>query len=321
VRIRLFLLCTAVVIWSISSCTDSRIAGPSTEQGNPQIVATVVDANRQPIGGALVTVFMVAANSDSTEQPKAATSAGIQQTDHKGVCSFEKLLPGSYALSVADTSQNRAAFRSKIVVTGLNPAEPDFIDTLVVTAPGSIRGVVSRGGVLGNNINQNLRDGFIQVKLGEIDRSTVTGPDGRYAFANLPAGAYTIYYYATDGFYMSKRENIVVAPGNETIADTVILKNVPRLLPPQGLQTVYDTSAGIVHLYWRKVLFDSLRWYEVKRINLTLARDTIFICQDTVRHDTLNTLPKGTRLDYVVRSVDRAYNPSLYAGTAEITVW
>jgi hypothetical protein len=119
---------------------------------------------------------------------------------------------------------------------------------------------------------------------------------------------------------VSDREDLLVAPGSETFADTVILKSVPRLTPPQGLQAVYDTAAGIIQLSWHKVPFDSLRWYEVKRINLTLARDTIFICQDTVRHDTVNALPSGTRLDYVVRSVDRAYNPSLYAGTAEITI-
>jgi hypothetical protein len=202
----------------------------------------------------------------------------------------------------------------------LKSIQPEFSDTIILATPGKVSGVVSRGGVMGVMTNQNLNDAFIQVKIGEIDRSTVTGPDGKYSFANLPAGSYTLFYYATDGFYSAKRENIAVGPGSDTTLGKVVLRAVPRLTPPKSFSATYDTAAGIVRLSWQKVVFDSLRWYEVERINLASGRDTVLISADTLLNDTVVGIPAGTVLDYVVRAVDKAFNKSANAGPAEITV-
>jgi hypothetical protein len=139
---------------------------------------------------------------------------------------------------------------------------------------------------------------------------------------NLAEGAYTIYYRVDDGFYMSKRENIKVASGRQTIVDTVVLKPGPRVYPPTPVELTdgYDTAAGIVHLFWRKVAYDNLRWYEVSRTNLTLLSEKNIICQDTVCHDTVGALAKGTLLNYGVRSIDRSSNPSFFSDPVEITV-
>jgi hypothetical protein len=315
-----FLAFPAAAFLSFTLCTDSRLSGPSTEQGNPQIVAIVVDDIHRPIADATVIMYRISTLSDSTQQPSSAINIAVRQTDSLGKCSFEDISPGSYSLEATDSSNNRSALTTNIAISTIKPVRPEYSDTIMLVAPGGIKGVVSRGGVAGIITNQNLNDAFIQVKIGEIDRSTVTGPDGKYSFENLPAGLYTLFYYATDGFYSSKRENIIVRPGVDTTLDKVVLRPVPRLLPPKGLSAQYDTTAGTVRLSWQKVAFDSLRWYEVERINITVPNDTVFITYDTLFSDTVAVLTSGTILDYVVRSVDKAFNRSPNAGPVEIMV-
>lgn len=315
-----FFTLPALAFLSLTLCTDIRLAGPSTEQGNPQIVAIVIDDKNRPIENAMVIINRVSPMVDSSQQPASATRVGVRQTDISGKCSFYDMFPGLYSLEASDISNKYSALATNIMISAIKPDHPAFSDTIVLAAPGSITGVVSRGNVLGNSSNQNLNDAFIQVKIGEVDRVTVTGSDGKYLFKNLPVGSYTLYYYATDGFYSSKRTNITVYSNLDKKLETVILRPVPRLLPPKGFTAKYDTTAGIVRLNWQKVTFDSLRWYEVERINLTVFNSTVHVVTDTLYSDTVGTISKGTILDYVVRSVDKAFMRSANAGPMEIKV-
>jgi uncharacterized protein (DUF2141 family) len=294
------LLCLCAAVCALCACMN---AGPSTEEGNPQIIATVVDSGNRPVAGAIVVAYLMPANSDSGAQPLSARSAAFAQTNSDGSCLFEGLDPGNYSVVATDSAGNRSAMRSGITITVKVPDAPEFSDTLVLAASGSLRGIVTRNGVQGVT-NQNLKDGGIQIKIGEIDRSSLTGPDGAYSFSDLPPGAYTLYFYAYE-FYSAKRENLVVAEGDPTLVDTVILTPWSRLLlvPPKGLRAVYDTAAQIVNLSWQPVHYDSLRWYKVQRINLSSLRETDFICLDTVFTDTITGISAGTILDYAVCSV------------------
>ncbi len=112
----------------------------------------------------------------------------------------------------------------------------------------------------------------------------------------------------------------MVNPGKDTLLDTVLLKPVPRLIPPSGFHAGYDSGAGIVRLYWQKVNYADLRWYEVERIDLSGSRDSIFTTIDTTAVDSLTSFVAGDTLDYVVRSVDSAFNRSQNAGPLEIIV-
>ena len=169
-------------------------------------------------------------------------------------------------------------------------------------------------------MNQTMKDAFIQIKIGEIDRSTVTGPDGAYSFPSLPAGTYTIHYYATDGFYSAKRENITVRPGSDTLLDSVFLK--PRILPPpKDFKAVYDTAAGLVSFSWEKVVFETFWYYTVERKCISSSSfDRLFSSFDTLLVDSIGTVPAGTELYYVIRSIDKTLMPSANAGPIEITV-
>ena len=309
-----------LVSFLFSACTDTRLSGPSTEQPNPQIVAVVVDTLKHPVQNAIVTIYLTASNIDSLLQPSGALNVAMIRTDALGKCAFDSLSPGIYSLKATDSDSSRSVLKTDISISIIHPPRPEFSDTLVLAAPGSIHGVVTRGGVPGTVANQNLRDAFIQVKIGEIDRFTVTGPDGKYSFPGLPTGIYSIFYYASDGFYTAKKENIMVKPGQDTIIDTVLLKPVPRLRPPSGFFADYDSAAGVVRLYWQKVNYADLRWYKVKRFDLGGLRDSVFTTVDTTAVDSLKSFAAGDTLDYVVLSVDNAFNESQNAGPAEVIV-
>jgi hypothetical protein len=306
----------AALIGARCSNTGVPVVGPTEEQGNPQIVAVVVDDLHRPISTATVFVYKVPDNNDSINQaPSTALLLYTSPTDSSGTCSFDKLVPGTYSLKAIDSDSAHSVVKSNILVSLLKPMHPEFKDTLVLAAPGGFHGVVARKGNVGI-ANQQLKDAFIQVKIGEIDRSTVTGPDGKYAFSQLPAGVYTAYYYVTD-YYSAKRGQIIVRPGADTAIDSVFL--LPRII--KGFSAAYDTSAAIVRFAWQKVTFEGLWYYEVDRKCLTTPSiNATFTSFDTVWADTLGPIPVGTELYYVVRSIDKAFNPGLNAGPIEIIV-
>lgn len=295
-------------------CTHAPVSGPSTEEGNPQITAVVVDSLRKPVPGVWVITHRIAQLADTLQIPSGATKIDSGLTDVSGQCSFDSLSPGTYSIEAKDLSSNRRAIRTRITIDD-SAADPGLTDTLVLGRPAAFRGVVSRGGM---QSNQNLQNAAIMVIVHEIALSFITPSDGSYSFAEMPAGTYTVIYYATDGF-ISARRTVIINPGDTVTVDTVFLKP-SKLLPPKGFSGTYDTLAGLVHLSWQKVDYDSLRWYEVLRFDLTGPYDDTLCTVDTFVVDSVSSIPAGTALTYVIRSVDRALNPSDNAGPVEIEV-
>ena len=296
-------------------CTTTQISGPSTEEGNPQIVAVVVDSLKQPVPGVSITAYRLAPLVDTLQIPSEATEIAHGLTDASGECSFDSLPAGIYSITAADLETDRRALQSGLVITDEVNA-PRLTDTLMLDRPGGFRGFVTRGG---NLSNQNLQDAGIMVIIQEIARSMLTPPNGAYSFTGLPAGTYTVIYYATDGF-ISARRSIKVNPGDDTFpVDTVFLKP-SRLLPPKGFTGSYDTLAGLVHLSWQRVDYDSIRWYEVLRFDFNGPYNDTLRTTDTFVVDSVNSIPSETELTYVIRSVDRALNTSDNAGPVEIKV-
>lgn len=305
-------------------CTPGPVSGPSTEEGNPQVVAVVIDSLNKPVPGATVTAYRMPQVTDTLQPPSSATAIAERTTDASGTCTFNILPRGSYALEATDPSSSFGALSPDVTIADSGTV---FTDTLVLAQPGGVTGVVSRGGVPGvvASQNTNLIDAAIMVIVQEICLSFITPQTGEYSFPALPPGTYTVMYYATDGFFSAKM-SVIVSAGNLTTVDTVILTPVPRLLPPRVFNLQYDEETGgndtikTVLLTWEPIMFDSLRWYEVERIDLEGSFDTTFTTTDTVVVDTVNDIPSGTTLNYVVRSVDRAFNKSANAGPLEVIV-
>lgn len=302
------------------SCTDAPVGGSSTEEGNPQIVAFVIDKDNLPVSGIPVTAFRTIAYNDSITAPSAATEIATKLTGMDGRCTFDSLTEGTYSLQASDKVNKRSALLSPITI-GSDAGDEERADTLILDQSGGINGVVSRGGVGGfvSSQNVNLQDAAIMVIVQEISLSFITSQDGSYSFPQLPEGTYTVIYYATDGFFSAK-QSITVHAGEVTAADTVILNAVPRLLPPDNFFAIYDTAESTVYLSWDQLDYDSLRWYEVVRIDTKTSFDSTFITTETHYTDLLTSLPSGTVLHYVIHSVDKAFNESSNAGPVEITV-
>jgi hypothetical protein len=313
------LLSFALVL--LMHCAHSPVSGPSTEEGNPQIVAMVLNGKNKPVSGVMVVARKTGSDSIPPDEPTQAlaTTTVTRYTSEDGRCSFNDLETGTYSLTAEDPSNNRSALKSPIEIIGDDYR--DQIDTLQLGTSGSIEGIVSRGGVSGYSVSQNvlLMDAMIFVIIQEIGISTVTITDGSYSFDNIPPGTYTLIYYATDGF-LSARQKIDITAGKTSIAPKITLIQVPRLLPPEDFTAVYDTEDSLVRLSWSPVEYDSLFRYEVDRID-EISETTITLrTTDTLVSDTVRGIPSGTVLFYVVRSVDKAFNKSVNAGPVEIII-
>ncbi len=311
-------LTSGVILYLL--CNRAPISGPSTEEGNPQIVAVVVDNHKKPVEGATVIVYNISPYTDTLQVPSVAIFITANVTDRAGCCELYNLPSGVYTIIAKCPTSDHSAFRSGITINETALSYPS-IDTLILNPPGGFRGVVTRGGVAGNvqSQNVNLRDAAIMVIIQEAAYSMITPPNGEYSFSGLPVGIYTVIYYATDGFF-SARRIVDVEAGRTILVDTVVLKPLPRLLPPKGFSLFYDTVEASVSISWNPLLFDSLRWYEAERIDLTGPYDTVFTTTDTILADYVGKIPAGTTLNYVVHSVDRAFNKSMNAGPLKIIV-
>lgn len=212
-------------------CSNTRLSGPTTDEGNPQIIAVVVDKDMKAVVKATVSVLRMAPDADSIQDISSGVKVASTKSNDDGICRFANLLPGLYSIQGEDSTGTGIGIKSNISIVNQNATL--YRDTIVLALSGTIQGVVSRGNVPGIFTNSQLRDAFIQVKLREIDRFLLTDVDGKYSFANIPAGRYTIFYYATDGFYTASRKDIAVASMQVTTVDTVFLKPFPRLVPPK----------------------------------------------------------------------------------------
>jgi hypothetical protein len=303
---------------AVCVCRCTRVAGPTTDEGNPQLVAIVVDKDKKPVGRAEVSVLRMAARPDSAESITGAVkvAGGVTSTD--GKCSFDNLVSGMYSIQGLDTSGAATGIKMKIFVETVK--KKSITDTIVLLQPGEITGVVTRGPLSTYVQNSQLGDAFIQVKLQEIDQSFITNGNGKYHFSGVPAGTYTVMYYASNGFYSAIRDSIVVAAGSITKVDTVFLKPFPVLLPPQNFSAHRDTANGLVYLSWSTVRYVGLRWYELDRIDANGVYSRTWHTIDTASVDTVKSIPASTMVYYVVRSVDSAFNMSKNAGPLQVTM-
>ncbi len=130
-----------------SACTDTRISGlpPSRET----LRSSRWLSTRKHVAEPIVTVFLAASNNDSTLQPSGALKVAMTRTDELGKCAFDSLSPGIYSLKATDSDSSRSVLKADISISVIHPPQPEFSDTLVLAVPGSIQGVVTRGGVPG----------------------------------------------------------------------------------------------------------------------------------------------------------------------------
>jgi hypothetical protein len=309
----------AIAFFPLLLACSTQFAGPVTDEGNPQIIASIVDRHNLPVAHAEVSIYRIGDATDSSIAITATVLVAQSSTNLGGECSFENLVDGIYSIKARDSVDKGAGIKSNVLIRS------DTIitrrDTITLSQTGEITGVVSRAGVQGTTINSQLRDAFIQVKLRELAADYVTDTDGKYRFVNIPAGTYTILYYAPNGFFTEKRQGVPVASSQVTSVDTVVLRAMPLLVPPAIFSARYDTANGMVRLGWSSVVYSDMRWYEVERIDPNGSFSRVWHTTDTVSVDTVALLPRKTTLYFIVRTVDNAFNISRNSNAIEITTF
>jgi len=309
------LVITGVIFFCF--CT-SQMAGPTTDEGNPQLIAVVLDSYRHPVGKAEVSVFRLDSKADSTDTIAEIFKVAAGITGADGICKFNNLISGQYSIQGFDADGNITGVKTDIIL--VSPVNKTLTDTIILTPPGGIKGVVIRGPYDGSPQNKKIENGFIQVKLREIDMSFITNPDGKYQFNGVPEGVYTLMYYAADGYYTSTVENVTVRSDKTISLDTVVLEKFPALVPPANLRSRFDSTNSVVNLSWNAVDYAYLRWYEVQRIDPDGKYTFTWHTVDTLTADTVRSLPSGLKIFYIVRSVDDSFNLSRNSNPVEITL-
>jgi hypothetical protein len=312
-----------IITLLILSCTVDEFAGPTTEQGNPQITALVLDSLSNPVPDIVATLLVIPQTDtsegyDSLVPPGNAIKVNTSKSSQDGKCFFSNLASGSYRIVAIDNERNMSVISENITVKEGN--DTSIHDTLVLKHSGSIKGTVIRDVTLNN---QNLQNGIIQIRMLELDRYTVTVPSGHYSFDSLPCGRYTLYYYATD-YYVEHVENITVTPGKTTLIDTVVLRRYKDqlLVPPTNFQAQYDTANGTVTLSWSPVTIQNFKYYKLERHcdeQENLERTWKTTASSFI--DTIGTIPDKTVFSYVVYTVDASYvRSSKNAGPIQVQV-
>ena len=307
------------------SCTENsdKLSGPATEEGNPAVLAgTIVDPLSKPSSNAVVQVYRAPFISDSATFVPNVDPVAVTVTDDSGGFYFYELTSGIYIIESIDSSSSAYAISSAVTVMLTDSIVTVYLDTLFLKFPGTIRGKVTRGNVLGSQSNQVLDDGFIQVMLLEIDREDITRRDGSYELTNIPEGIYTLAFYATDGFLTAYRDSVRVGSGDTVYVETITLQRVPWLAPPKpkNLTADYDTANALVNLQWSPVNVGNLLGYQVERRVNPLIDGLVFTTADTVYTDTVTSIQSGTTLYYVVRAVNESFMVSANEGPVEVVV-
>jgi hypothetical protein len=312
----------ALSILAITACTplndgsNNTLAGPCTETGNPTglaggaglagragITGKIVDAGGKPVQGAKVTLL----ERNGPDTSGIATAVARTSSCADGSFGFAKAAASTYALEAKDTASGDVAWLAEVAFA----AKPTAVPILILKAPASISGSVTRGpNTLPSGI---VRDEKILVRLLHTDKSFMTDTSGRFQLTGIGEGVYRASFTAFDGHYLTAFVDSVRVPaGGTTPIPRVQLTWSPFVAPPipSGL-AVRPDSGGLVRLHWHAALIDTPFHYQVERKDsLDPSGDDTLTTMDTALADTLKGAAVGHVLAYRVRLVNRLLNAS-----------
>lgn len=283
------------------------------------LAGIVIDSNRKPSSFAKIFVYRNSSVIDTLSPSNIAREEASIISDSTGYFKFDQLAPGIYTLKCVSSDTTSFAFRNNIMI---KPESTITLDTITLTSPGIITGKVTRGGIVGSNSNPSRQDGFIDVYVNEINLHTVTNLSGNYVIPNVPAGTYSLVYYAADGFYVSVKDSITVFPGDTVQIPQFELKRIPWLPPPKPIDLVvsYNKISKTAKLAWSSYANANIIGFQIERRIDPLLVDTIMTTKNNYFTDTLSGFSAGTTIYYVVRSVNDYFVESYNEGPVSIKI-
>ncbi|MBS2022311.1 MAG: carboxypeptidase regulatory-like domain-containing protein, partial [Deltaproteobacteria bacterium] len=183
-------------------------------------VGSTTLAVQPALPGALYgTISVLGGSAQSAFVTIAGPTQAITQADASGAWHAGNLAPGAYTISAwVPDSVERIATRTATV----GSAQPITAgQNFSFTAAGTLRGQITVAG--------SPKSGVQVIAIGS-GLSTLTGSDGKYTFAQAPAGrAYTVSAF-TAGFAGAPQNTTTLAQGQSLTAPTIDLAAVPTKL-------------------------------------------------------------------------------------------
>ncbi|HEX2959933.1 MAG TPA: hypothetical protein VHO70_24065 [Chitinispirillaceae bacterium] len=224
-------------------CATDKIAGNSSESGNPTIVGYLYEPQGK-MAAAGVEVFIrpkqiPAAFSDNTTSVISKVDSVL--TDESGRFAFDSSISqGTYIIEAS--RDNNAVLIDPVVI--VNNDSTVYLPADTLKPSGAIKGIVrlSEGGDPRKTI----------IRAYGFERSADIGTDGTFIYKGLPEGNYHLLLWsAYDNYGVIDTQNISVESSDTTDIGIIELPftGIPTVKNPR---IVYDTLQQQVILYWNK---------------------------------------------------------------------
>lgn len=298
--LRLLLLLLSLCVFNYT-CGSSIVESGS---GTETIGGKLVDPDDKVVKGVPVTAISV----DTSISDKAY----FAETDGNGDFLITHIPRGIYSISSVKEDSTLFVFLDSVEYA--DSSKILDLDTIVMTAPGSVSGKVL--------VNGKPEVG-VSIFVAGTMLSAFCDDSGNYLFDKMAEGKYTLYFSKFE-YLTEKVSGIEVESNKETVVLTQNLLHNPDKFPesPQNVSGVYDIESGLLSLSWDEVNVSDFLRYDIFR-KKTGENDFELIhslsdinCVDTVYHDLLDT--SSGSCYYKLKTVDTDENKSPYSSTISI---
>lgn len=207
--------------------TKEAILTLSPETGD--LAGVITDPNGDPVAGATIQIL---------DSKRSAITTVLTQSD--GAYKVFDLAIGIYTMLI-----NSPGFEQQSLSANITSGETTATSIALPFVPGTVTGIVTdaESGALLSRTNVELR---LISSSGPVIASTLTDSLGRYTFADIESGSYTVV--ASSRFYGDDADSVVVEPGETTFADlqlTVTTASVAGRVTGEGAEPLANTLVRI----------------------------------------------------------------------------
>ncbi|MCA0987197.1 carboxypeptidase regulatory-like domain-containing protein [Guptibacillus algicola] len=207
--------------------TKEAVLSISPETGD--LAGVITDPNGDPIAGATIQIL---------DSKRSVITTVLTQSD--GVYKVFDLALGIYTMLI-----NSPGYEQQSLSADITSGETTATSMSLPPVPGKITGVVtdSATGAFLSRTNVELR---LISSSGPVIASTLTDSQGKYTFADIESGSYTVV--ASSRFYGDDADSVTVEPGNTTFADlqlTVTEASVEGRVTGDGTEPLANTLVRI----------------------------------------------------------------------------
>ncbi len=292
-----------VAVMLVSQCGE-KIAGNTSETGNPQIAGVFyLPDGHTPAAGVRVHIRprnSLADTSGFGGLAKSLADTASVVTNHSGRFAFDTTIDtGTYVIT-SESGDNAVLVDSVIVKSK---------DSTVTLPPDTLKPAGALKGVIRLSEGGDPRKVFV-LAFG-IDRFARVNADGSFKFSALAEGKYDLRLISSlDNYGVLDTGSVSVRSADTTDLGTISLPftGIPT---PKNVRLSYDTLRQIVTLTWAKADTSLAKGYNVYRqhVDSGLVKLNAAVISDTVYWDSMPF--QDNSYTYQVKAVDKSGNEGL----------